>query len=110
MLDINSIVILLVVHYYRSYGKGSVPQSHQVIGGIFYVKHAISNTSVTDDPEHNMKATKNFLHLILFAHVAATAKEVINSNDIGISCNEDMVAKFVKIEVPSDLPLKKLAR
>ena len=35
-----------------------------------------------------MKVTEDFLYMTLFVHVAAAAKEIINSNDIGISCTD----------------------
>lgn len=80
-------------------------------GTFFQLKHAIHRTSVTNDPEHNMKATEDFLLVTLFAHIAAAAKISIESNDTGGDCNEiakDIVAKYVKINLPSDLPSHEL--
>ena len=52
-----------------------------------------------------MKATEDFLLVTLFAHVAAAARQIIDSNnDIGTDCNDiakNIVAQYVQINMPS---------
>ena len=68
-------------------------------GTLLQLKHLINRTSYGKEPKHNMKATEDFLEILLSAYIVAAAKEVMATDD----CNavaKALVEKFVVISLP----------
>ena len=67
----------------------------------------IHRTSVPSDPEDDMNAAEDFMHIILESYIVAAAKEVMSMN-LGLDGTlqqlaETVVSKFVRI-LPSNMP------
>ena len=70
-------------------------------GSLFQLKQLVNRTSFGKEPKHNMKATEDFLCVVLFSHIIAAADVCMDqlSSD---NCNEIakvLVKQFVKINL-----------
>ena len=63
------------------------------------LKHTIHRTAVGPDPKNNMKATEDFLHVILCAYVVAAAKQCKEEGEDCLSVAKKVVNKFIKITI-----------
>ena len=71
-------------------------------GTLYQLKQVVNQTSFGKEPKNNMKATEDFLEVVLCSHILAAAKEC--SEGPNISCGETanrIVERFVKISIPS---------
>ena len=63
----------------------------------------MNRTSVPIDPAHNMKATEDFLRVVLFAHIVAASKTVLSSDKLSITTiAEKVVDEFVSFDMYDD--------
>ena len=51
-------------------------KSANELGTMYQLRNKINRTSVTKHPEKNVKASEDFLALVLHAHVIAAAKAI----------------------------------
>jgi len=71
-------------------------------GTLYQLKQVVNWTSFDKEPKNNMKATEDFLEVLLCSHILAAAKEC--SEGPNISCGETanrIMEIFVKITIPS---------
>ena len=78
----------------KSFDKGTLNQ----------LKHLIYRTAVGPDPKNNMKATEDFLYLILCAYIVAAAKQCMEpGEDLDcLSVAKKVVNQFIKITISED--------
>lgn len=70
------------------------------MGSIFRLKHAINRTALKADFAHNVKATEDFLLVVLHAYVVAAARACIENEAMPTSVSltsEKIVSKYIKI-------------
>ena len=75
----------------NSYDKGTLSQ----------LKHLIHRNAVGPDPKNNMKATEDFLLLILCAHVISASKQCMEAGNDCLSVANKVVTHFTKITISS---------
>ena len=83
----------------RQYSAKSVSDK----GTLYQLKQVVNRTSFGKEPKHNMKATEDFIEVVLYSHILAAAKEC-SDNSPNMSCDEiakQIVERFVKITIPS---------
>ena len=51
------------------------------------------------DPKNNMKATEDFLYLVLCAYVVAAAKQCVEAGEDCLSVAKKVVSQFIKITI-----------
>ena len=73
-------------------------------GTLFQLKVLINRTAVKSIPSQNMKATEDFLLLILHAYVIVAAEQCKRDVDTCISLSKRIIKKFVKISLPGEEP------
>ena len=75
-------------------------------GTLYQLKNLLNRTSVKQDPKKAMKATEDFLTVILFGYIITAAKKVIEKKPtISHQCNtvaKEIVKRWVKIKLSSD--------
>ena len=60
-------------------------------GTLYQLKQVVNRTSFGKEPKHNIKATEDFMEVVLYSHILAAANECSGSS--GMSCEE--VAKWI---------------
>ena len=50
-------------------------------GTLYQIRNLLNRTSVPNDPAQNMKATEDFLTVVLFSHIVAAATKMEDSED-----------------------------
>ena len=68
-------------------------------GTLCQLKHLIHRTSVKCDPEHQIKASEDFLHVVLHAYIVAAARVCQITNCL--QCSKAIITKFVNVHFPS---------
>jgi len=73
---------------------------------LFQLKNEINRTNIPTDPKDNLRACKDFLNVVLDAHVVAAAKIILNCNDYEKvhDLAAALVEQYVKIELPKPPP------
>ena len=68
------------------------------------MKELVHRTSFGKEPKNNMKATEDFLDVVLTAHILAAARELQSGSTTLPSCKDlakQIVSRFVTISIPS---------
>ena len=75
-------------------------RSANELGTMYQLRNRINRTSVTKYPEKNVKATEDFLALMVHAHVIAAAKAIkVQTNDINVDDLASMIVeKFTHLQ------------
>lgn len=74
-------------------------------GSLYQLRNLINRTAIKSDPSKNMKATEDFLMVVLHAYIVAGATKLMN--DEPTSCCEvakSIVRKWIKISISSAQP------
>ena len=71
-------------------------------GTLFQLKELVNRTSFGKNPKNNMKATEDFLEVVLFAHVIAASNQFLSSDgtDNVHEIAQKVTSSFVKLTVP----------
>lgn len=72
-------------------------------GTLYQLRNLLNRSAVPTDPADNMKASEDFLLVVLHGHVVAAAKAILTefaTTDV-LSLSKAIVDRFVKITVPS---------
>ena len=71
-------------------------ESSKEKGTLYQIRNLLNRTSVPNDPAQNMKATEDFLTVVLFSHIVAAAKSVVTTDDLSFgSIAKKIIEKFV---------------
>ena len=68
------------------------------------MKELVNRTSFGKDTKHNMKASEDFLEVVVYGHVIAAAKELTSTTSEESTVHdisEKIISSFVKITIPS---------
>ena len=62
-------------------------RNHQFIekGTLYQIRNLLNRTSVLKDPAQCMKATEDFMKLVVYRHIVTAAKSVMTANDRAIA-------------------------
>ena len=73
---------------------------------LYQLRNLINRTSITSNPEKNVKASEDFLTMVINAHVIAAAKAVISMSQTKYDKPADLasaiVEKYVRLPRPDD--------
>ena len=86
------------VFHDRFYSSSSVRD----VGSLFRLKHSINRTNVKSDFVHNVKATEDFLSVVLYAYVIAatkTCKGVDDNSASVLDVANQIVSKWIVINL-----------
>ena len=71
---------------------------------IFQLKQLAHRSSFGKQPKNNMKATEDFLEVVVFAHITAATKNLKTTLTAPLTCTDlakKLVGKFISIPVPT---------
>ena len=76
-------------------------------GTLYQIRNLIHRTAIKNDPSKNMKATEDFLMVVLHGYIVAGATKLINDEPTAVSsCCEiakSLVSRWIKISLPSSI-------
>lgn len=72
---------------------------------MYQLKNLLNRTAVPLDPSENMKAAEDFLLAVLYSHIIAAAKAVIDDSETSdvLSLSKAIVERYITIVLPSSL-------
>ena len=68
------------------------------------MKELVHRTSFGKEPKNNMKATEDFLDVVLTAHIIAAARELLSVSTAVPNCMDlakQIISKYVNISIPT---------
>ena len=68
-------------------------------GTLYQLRNVLNRTSVPADPVINMKATEDLFRLVLYAHIVAATKTVLNSESSCLEIAKRVVNEFISIDM-----------
>ena len=75
-------------------------ESSKEKGTLYQIRNLLNRTSVPNDPAQNMKATEDFLTVVLFSHIVAAAKSVVTTDDLSFGLiAKKIIEKFVYLSI-----------
>ena len=75
-------------------------ESSKEKGTLYQIRNLLNRTSVPNDPAQNMKATEDFLTVVLFSHIVAAAKSVVTTDDLSFGLiAKKIIEKFVDLSI-----------